>query len=113
MPYESPFPTKTEFIERTKEACDKIEFYRDWADSQDESEIMSDYTGDSLYEDEQEYVKELSDEELWDKMFDSYCRWKEEEWKKKVPMKVIKRYMNKKELKELEWIKEQKVLEAI
>lgn len=112
------FPTKEEFIEavsKEKDSWDmKWEFYCDYTTpSFSNNNIMTDATSESYNEDEQDWLNEQSEEELWKAMLP--CA--QENWinglRKKVPMDIVKKYADEEELKELQRLEDLNLIEGL
>lgn len=113
------FPTKEEFLEElaktSKDDQDNFlsEFYGEWCRANDIYDIMSDYTGEALGQDERDYIKEVGAEGLWKDMFLDFKIWFDEQTRRNVPKEIVDKYMTDNEKKIKKFIKDTEILESI
>lgn len=112
------FPQLNEFLDGLKKSTlledeEKWEFYRDNCSSSFVMGIIGDHTCESMGEDESEWVRNQTPESLWHEMFHEYAIRAEREFREKVPIDVVKKYLDEEELEELKFIEETKIVNAI
>jgi len=77
------------------------------------NQTMTDHTGQSAGEDEEAWIEEQTEEQLWEKMLDDALETHRENVCKNIPDKIVEKYMSKSELKQLKHMKHLKVVNQL
>jgi hypothetical protein len=110
---EIQFPSKEEFLKDIKkckgvkedELDVKREFYDGWVSSSRVWNVISDYTSQSLSDDEMDYINDLSNDELYAEMLKDAKEYFLQKIKDSIPIKELMKYATeelKLRLKEVE-----------
>jgi len=103
--YISVFPTLQEFKDDycgDEAESDRIDFYRDWCSHNTARDCMSDHTGESWGEDEDDLVEQWTDEELYETMLQDAIDYLYQQIRDNIPKEDIEKLMSPKRKKALE-----------